>query len=116
MVPVYDIDMFGNTPETISQMHQQGIKVICYFNAGLWQDNLPDNSSFTAQDLGKHSRRSDDEYYLDTNSANVRNIMAARIALAAEKGCDAIDPDNIDTYVRLPPSPIHSSTKDLHVQ
>jgi hypothetical protein len=30
-----------------------------------------------------------------TTSQSIRNIMAKRIKLAADKGCDAIDPDNI---------------------
>jgi len=38
------------------------------------------------------------EWWLNTNSANVRAIMKTRIALAKSKGCDAIDPDNVDAY------------------
>jgi hypothetical protein len=38
------------------------------------------------------------EQWLDTNSANVRNIMTARVELAAAKGCDGVDPDNVDGY------------------
>ena len=42
------------------------------------------------------------EKWLDLNSENVRRIMSKRIELAAEKGFDAIDPDNIDGYVSSP--------------
>lgn len=28
----------------------------------------------------------------------VRNVMKSRISLAASKGCDGIEPDNIDAY------------------
>jgi len=38
------------------------------------------------------------EWWLNTKSANVRAIMKTRIALAKSKGCDAIDPDNVDAY------------------
>lgn len=38
------------------------------------------------------------EKWLATGSANVRAIMTARIDLAKEKGCDGIDPDNVDAY------------------
>ena len=38
------------------------------------------------------------EWWLNTNSANVRAIMKTRIVLAKSKGCDAIDPDNVDAY------------------
>jgi hypothetical protein len=40
-----------------------------------------------------------EEWWLDLKSANVKTIMEARIKRAAEAGCDAIDPDNIDGYV-----------------
>ncbi|RVD87658.1 uncharacterized protein DFL_001877 [Arthrobotrys flagrans] len=40
----------------------------------------------------------DGEWWLDTNSKNVRDIVSDRIALAQAKGCDAIDPDNINGY------------------
>ncbi|KAK6355335.1 hypothetical protein TWF696_004445 [Orbilia brochopaga] len=38
------------------------------------------------------------EWWLDTNSQNVRDIVTNRIALAQSKGCHAVDPDNINGY------------------
>ena len=38
------------------------------------------------------------EWWINTNSANIRSIMTARIELAASKGCDGVDPDNVDGY------------------
>lgn len=38
------------------------------------------------------------EWWLNTKSTNVRNIMAARLDLAVSKGCNGVDPDNIDGY------------------
>jgi len=38
------------------------------------------------------------EYWIDTRSSNVRKIMIARIDAAKAKGCDGIDPDNVDGY------------------
>jgi len=34
----------------------------------------------------------------DIRSINVRNIMKNRLDLAAEKGCDGVEPDNVDGY------------------
>lgn len=59
----------------------------------------PDSKQFKSDDMGSVMEGWEDEKWLKTNSANVRKIMAARIALAATKGCDAIDPDNVDGYV-----------------
>ena len=38
------------------------------------------------------------EWWLNTKSANVRKIMVARMDLAKSKGCDAVDPDNVDGF------------------
>lgn len=39
-----------------------------------------------------------DEKWLDTRNAGVRALMKSRIQQAASKGCDGVDPDNIDGY------------------
>lgn len=38
------------------------------------------------------------ESWLDTRSSNVRSLMTARLDLAVSKGCDGVDPDNVDAY------------------
>lgn len=40
----------------------------------------------------------DGERWLDTRSANVHKIMRDRMQLAAAKGCDGVEPDNMDGY------------------
>jgi len=35
---------------------------------------------------------------VNTSSPNVRNIMLSRLDLALAKGCDGVDPDNIDGF------------------
>jgi hypothetical protein len=107
MVPalsIYDIDMYGNNALTIQQMHLQGIKVICYFSAGSWEIFAPDAGLFAAQDLGNDLRGWPGQRWLNTDSQSVRDIMATRIRLAAERGCDAVDSDNMDGFVS---SPLH---------
>ncbi|CAD0027773.1 unnamed protein product [Aureobasidium pullulans] len=95
---VYDIDMYGNTALTIQQMHLQGIKVICYFSAGSWESYRPDAGMFPPQDIGNDLSGWPGEKWLNTDSKAVRDIMANRIKLAADKGCDAVDPDNMDGF------------------
>jgi len=101
-VDIYDIDLFTNPQSTIDKLHQLGKKVICYFSAGSYESFRPDSSEFQPSDLGKELDGWPGEKWLDLGSSNVRRIMAARIALAASKGCDGIDPDNVDGYVRIP--------------
>ncbi|KAM5344040.1 hypothetical protein ACJ41O_012577 [Fusarium nematophilum] len=97
-VPIYDADLFDNTIETFAALRQAGKRVICYFSAGSWENWRPDKGSFQQKDLGKTLGGWPDEKWIDISSPAVRAIMASRIKLAAEKGCDAIDPDNLDGY------------------
>ncbi len=97
-VPVYDIDLFTNPVSTIANLHAMNRSVICYFSAGSYEDFRPDSSNFTKDDYAKPLTGWPGEYWLNTNSSNVRNIMTARLDLAASKGCDGVDPDNVDGY------------------
>jgi hypothetical protein len=94
-VKIFDIDMFDTTAAIVAGLHAQGAKVICYFSAGSSETWRPDFKSFKAADMGLAMVGWKGENWLDTRTANVRQVMAARIALAASKGCDAVDPDNV---------------------
>lgn len=101
-VQVFDIDLFTNNQSTINKLHSLNKKVICYFSAGSYEPNRPDSSQFLDSDKGKGLDGWPGEIWLQTNSDNVRKIMSTRIKLASDKGCDAIDPDNVDGFVRPP--------------
>lgn len=97
-VDVFDFDLFDNPASTITTLHSLGKKAICYFSAGTYEDWRSDAADFLPGDLGSAVDGWAGESWLDTNSANVRAIMTARIELAASKGCDGVDPDNVDGY------------------
>jgi hypothetical protein len=98
-VLIYDLDLYDNDAETFRALQDAGKKVICYFSAGSWEDWRDDKDDFNDADLGKTLDGWPDEKWLNVSSPAVRDIMKKRIALAADKGCDAIDPDNVDGYV-----------------
>ena len=104
-VDVYDIDLY-NAGDAIATLHKQGKKVICYFSAGSSEHWRPDFSKFTAADMGKNLDGWPGEKWLDIRSANVRSIMSARLDLAASKGCDGVEPDNVDGYTNNPGFPL----------
>ncbi|KAK0121554.1 hypothetical protein ONS95_009844 [Cadophora gregata] len=97
-VAVYDIDLFTNPKSTIDNLHSLGRKVICYFSAGSYEDFRPDSKSFEKSDYGKPLDGWPGEWWLNVSSPNVREIMTTRIELAKTKGCDGVDPDNVDGY------------------
>lgn len=92
--PVWDIDLFDNPASTIKILKAAGKIVICYFSAGTGEDWREDYREFPAADMGKILPAWPNEKWIRIGSQSIRNIMAKRIKLAAEKGCDAIDPDN----------------------
>jgi hypothetical protein len=107
----YDIDLFDNSASTIATLHAAGRKVICYFSAGSYEDWRSDAGQFPAAALGNPLDGWPGENWLDTRSAAVRTIMQARMDLAVTKGCDAVDPDNVDGYTNNPGFPLTAATQ-----
>ncbi|KAJ0119844.1 endo alphapolygalactosaminidase precursor [Diaporthe amygdali] len=98
-VSVYDIDMFLHQNLTVVRdLQELNMTVICYFSAGSYEPNRPDSWRFQDDDKGKELDGWPGEYWLKLTSQNVRDIMTDRIAIAADMGCNAIDPDNVDGY------------------
>ncbi|KAJ5922451.1 hypothetical protein N7516_010154 [Penicillium verrucosum] len=96
--PIYDIDLFDNNKTVISDLQKMGRKVICYFSAGSFEDWRKDAGDFHPADKGENLDGWPGEKWLNLTSPNVRKIMQARLDVAVEKGCDGVDPDNIDGY------------------
>jgi hypothetical protein len=98
MVPsdavVWDVDLFDTPQTTIAGLKAQGKTVLCYFSAGSYEPYRPDMVGFHPGDIGSGLDGWPGEYWLNLKSQTVWNITAGRIALAAAKGCDAVDPDN----------------------
>lgn len=92
------MDLFDIQTDIIEGLQQNGAKVICYFSAGSYENWRPDQSQFQPEDLGKSLKGWKGERWLNVSSPNVHKIMEARMNLAVEKHCDAIDPDNVDGY------------------
>lgn len=95
---VYDIDLFDNSATTIGNLKSQGRIVVCYFSAGSWEDWRADAGLFPQSTLGAELSGWPGERWLDIRNPQVRELMARRMQLAKSKGCDALEPDNIDGY------------------
>ncbi|KAI5956000.1 hypothetical protein KGF57_003486 [Candida theae] len=95
---VYDIDLFDSSTQLINNLHSQSKVVICYFSAGTYEDWRPDAANFSQADLGNNLHDWKGERWINITSPRVLEIMKSRISLANSKGCDAVDPDNIDAY------------------
>ncbi len=98
-VQVYFIDLFDVPQSKIQQLQSQGRKVVCYFSAGSYENWRPDAGPFPSAVLGAPLDNWPGERWLDIrNLSALSPIMTARMDLAVSKGCDGIDPDNVDGY------------------
>ena len=96
-VGAYDIDAVGNAPGDIQALHAQGKKVICYISAGTYEPGRPDSGQLAPYG-GSDVSGWPGEKWLDVRQQGVRDIMAARIKMCADKGFDGLEPDNVDGY------------------
>lgn len=98
-VDVYNIDLFDTSAATISALRSKGKHVICYFSAGSYENWRADTNKFPASVLGRDLDGWPGEKWLDVRKLDVlMPIMRARMKTAADKGCHAVDPDNVDGY------------------
>lgn len=96
-VQMYDIDLFDATPALINTLHAAGRTVICYFSTQ-YENWRPDAASWTTAVLGSNLDDWVGEKYVDIRSPVVRSILSSRLDLAVSKGCDGVEPDNVDGF------------------
>jgi len=98
-VDIYDIDLFDSSKELILSLKEQNRVVICYFSAGSYENWREDRKRFPPSILGKSLDGWRGERWLDIRSDIVKKIMKKRLDLALQKGCDGVEPDNVDGYL-----------------
>lgn len=108
-VEMYDIDLFDAPQAVIDELKAAGRVVICYFSAGSWEDWRPDAADFPAATQGR-SNGWPGERWLDVRQLDaLAPVMTQRLDLAVSKGCDGVEPDNVDGYANNTGFPLSSS-------
>jgi hypothetical protein len=98
-VDVYDVDLFDTPQAIIDELQSRGVRVVCYFNAGGFEDWRDDADSFPAEVMGNQMDGWPGERWLDIRRIDLLTpIMRTRLDLAKSKHCDGVDPDNVDGY------------------
>ncbi|GHF28533.1 hypothetical protein GCM10018790_02450 [Kitasatospora xanthocidica] len=97
-VPVYDIDGFENDASVVAALHAKGRKVICYINAGSWENFRPDSAAFTKALQGSDTGWKGEKWFDIRKLDQLKPLMAARFDMCKSKGFDAIEPDTIEAY------------------
>lgn len=95
---VYDLDHEDTTQQVVTQLHSLGAKTICYVSVGTYENFRSDASSFPPSILGRYNGWVG-EKWLDIRRQDILiPIMRKRFINCANKGFDAIEPDNIDGW------------------
>lgn len=98
-VEVYDLDLFDTEKKTIDAIHSAGARVICYINAGAWEDWRQDASLYPKDVIGLEYEGWPGEKWLDIRRMDdLKPVLSARFDLCKQKGFDGVEPDNLDGY------------------
>jgi hypothetical protein len=113
-VGAYDIDGWGNTASEVAALHAMGVKVVCYMDVGSYEPGRPDASSFPATLKGNGVQGWPGEIWLDVRPSGpsystLQSLMLARFKVCQSKGFDAVEPDNMDSYLNNPGFPTTSA-------
>jgi hypothetical protein len=106
---MYDVDMFETPASTVKSLHDAGRVVVCYIDAGTWENFRPDASKFPHSVKGKPNGWPG-ERWLDIRRLNLLGpIMRARVATCDRKGFDGVEFDNVDGYANDTGFPLTSA-------
>lgn len=101
-VNIYDIDGELTSADTVAQLHALGpdVKVICYFDAGVYESYRSDASRFPPSVIGNPDTSWNDSYWLDIRQTSILlPIMQDRMQnWCKNKGFDAIEPDETEVW------------------
>ncbi|GAB4052422.1 endo alpha-1,4 polygalactosaminidase [Catellatospora paridis] len=96
---VYDLDAFTTTAAQVADLHRAGRKVICYVNAGAYEEFRPDRGRYPAEVLGRDLSGWPGERWVDIRRWDLLEpILTARFTMCRDKGFDGVEPDNVDAY------------------
>jgi hypothetical protein len=97
---VYDLDAFDTDASVVTLLHNRGVKVICYINAGAREDWRLDRNRFPAVVLGSEYEGWPGETWVDIREPELlMEIMQARLNLCQSKGFDGVEFDNVDGFM-----------------
>jgi hypothetical protein len=96
---MFDVDLFGTPMDTVASLHAAGHPVVCYVNAGVFENWRPDAALYPAAVKGNDYPDWPGEQWLDVRQLSVlQPILEARMDLCRSNGFDGIELDNVDGY------------------
>lgn len=94
---VMEVDLFDTTDAQIAKIKAQS-KLLCYFSAGSYEDWREDAAQYPDVILGNNYEGWAGEKWVDIHSPQLKTILQARLDKAVQRGCDGVDPDNVNGF------------------
>lgn len=95
----FDLDMFDTAASTVAALHSKGRRVVCYINAGAWENWRPDADRYPDLVKGRELDGWPGERWLDIRRIDVLGpILTDRLDQCRAKGFDGVEFDNVDGY------------------
>ncbi len=99
---IYDIDLFSSSRANVSSLHHLGRRVVCYIDAGSWENWRPDSARFPKSLIGRALQGWPGERWLNVRRLSILgSIMRARVEICKRKGFDGVEFDNVDGWQNL---------------
>jgi hypothetical protein len=95
---MYDVDLEETPDSVLAALRDEGRVVICYLSAGTHENGRPDVDMVPAVARGKTLDGWPDERWYDIRHPAVRALYVRRLDRAVARGCDGVEPDNVDAY------------------
>lgn len=97
-VDLYDVDLYETPDAILQRLREKNIRIVCYFSAGTYEPGRPDAESIPTTARGRTLADWPNERWLDVRDMRVFDVMVGRLEYAARRGCDAVEPDNVDGF------------------
>jgi hypothetical protein len=96
---VFDLDLFDTPASAVAELQAAGRRVVCYINAGAWENWRPDAGRYPRAVKGKKLDGWPGERWLDIRRLGILGpIIEDRLDLCRAKGFDGVEFDNVDGY------------------
>jgi len=97
-VAMYDVDLFDAPAAALDVLRRRGVKIVCYFSAGSYEPERADATALPRGVLGAPLEGWPTERWLDIRAEPVRALARTRLDHAVARGCDGVEPDNVDGF------------------
>ena len=92
------VDLFDTPVATLRALQAKKIRVVCYLNAGAWEDWRLDAPLFPQNVIGAAYEKHKGQKWLNIRQPALRPLIESRLDLCRDMGFDAVQVDNVNGF------------------